>query len=139
MKDSTLDLFTEILDDEKWLSIDELVKKVRTNTELKNRLLEDVEDKALKTACRQLVKRVKDENGMPRFASIVQTDESGNEKRVYKQETLFDVNDYLQVTNYHSTQVIHHAKMVRHYSAEYKTLTGKQLMLPYDDKSILLD
>jgi hypothetical protein len=139
-KESVMDIFTELVQDEKWMSIDDIFNKVQGNPELVERLLSGgAREKALKSACRQMVKRMKDENGMPRFASIITKDADGNETRVYKQETLFDVNDFVQLVDYHGKQVVHHAKMASHYSDKHKEATGKQVPLPFNEKSILLD
>ncbi|MBS4027214.1 MAG: hypothetical protein KGZ58_01145 [Ignavibacteriales bacterium] len=138
-QETLIEMFTTAIGQVEWMTIDNIVKEVGKNPELAERLLSDAKDKALKFACRQLLRSIKTEEGLPAFASIVEADPNGNEQRVYKQEALFDVNDYKQVVNYHSKQMVHHAKMARHYAKECQHQTSEQIHLPFDENAILLD
>lgn len=139
-KEKTIEMFEETLSNTQWCSIEGIVSEVEKNSDLAERLLSgDIRKQALKHACRQLIKRLKNEDGLPRFASIVEKDESGNEMRVYKQETLFNLDDYVQVVKYHSNRVLHHAQMASHYKKEYESQTSEQLHLPFDESAIFHD
>ena len=67
----------------------------------------DFESRALTNAkkmrIRKIISRVKDKDGFPLFPSVTILDDDGKKKRVYKQETLFDVEDYKAVVNYHAS------------------------------------
>jgi hypothetical protein len=51
---------------------------------------------------------------------VFTNDEDGKQVRVYKQETLFNVDDYQQVIGYHKERRHHHDKMVRGYKRRCK-------------------
>ncbi len=139
-KETIANLFAETVSNIQWLSIDNIYEAVSQNSELSERLLSgDAKEKAIKHICRQMLRNIKDEKGNPLYASIVEKDEKGNEQRVWKQTTLFNLEDYPQVVNYHSQQVIHHAREAARYAKEYKEKTAIQLHLPFDESAILLD
>lgn len=70
---------------------------------------------AKKSQIRKVVSNLKDEDGFPLFPSITIIDDEGKRKRVYKQETLFDVEDYKTVDNYHARLSNHHKDMAEGY------------------------
>lgn len=135
-----IDLFTEVTASSNWSTIDDLLEVTKQNPELENLILKgDLNDKMLKIGIRALIKQIKNEDGFPLYASIKTADADGNPIHIWKQETLFDVSDYEQTVDFHSKRVIHHAQMATYYAKGFKALTGKQLPLPFDPASILLD
>ncbi len=78
----------------------------------------DFESRALTNAkkmrIRKIISKVKDKDGFPLFPSVTILDD-GKKKRVYKQETLFDVEDYKAVVNYHASLSNHHRDMAEGY------------------------
>ncbi len=78
----------------------------------------DFESRALTNAkkmrIRKIISKVKDKDGFPLFPSVTILDD-GKKKRVYKQETLFDVEDYKAVVNYHARLSNHHRDMAEGY------------------------
>lgn len=75
----------------------------------------------------------KDGEGFPLFASVETTDESGNAVRRYKQETLFDVEDYRQVVRYHADRSAHHQTMARGYAKRCKQRFNRQIRISFSD------
>lgn len=138
--ESVRDLFLKATESAKWGTIDELISAIDEVPEIWARVASsDITTSWKKAQARRLIKTLKNDDGEPLYASIVQTDENGNEIRVYKQETLFDINDYMQAATYHGKMVIHHAKEASRYSKGYQQKTGKQFHLPFDESAILLD
>jgi hypothetical protein len=135
-----IEMFTEATANNQWSTIDDLLSVTKQNPELENLILKgDSNDRMLKIGIRQLIKQLKNEEGMPVYASIKTEDANGNAVYVYKQETLFDVSDYEQTVDFHSKRVVHHAQMAAYYAKGFQALTGKQAPLPFDPQSILLD
>jgi hypothetical protein len=139
-EDKLTDLFIKATENNEWSTIDELVDALNKVPEFWARAISaDSTLKLQKQIARQFIKQRKDENGIPLYASIQKEDENGNLVRVYKQEALFDLSDYVQTADFHGKQVVHHAKMAAHYADGYKKITGKQMLLPFNEKAILLD
>ena len=100
---------------EGWMDIDELVD-VYNETEswgvgFEQRAIRN----AKKAYIRKAVSKLKDSEGFPKFPSVAITDSLGNTRRVYKQETLFDVEDYKRVVNFHASLSNHHKEMAKGY------------------------
>jgi len=138
-QETLIEMFTKAINQVEWMTIDNIVNEVKKHPELAERLLSDSRDKTLKFNCRQMLRSLKTDDGLPLFASIVEADPTGKETRVYKQESLFNIEDYKQVVNYHGQQVVHHARMASHYAKAYQKQTSKQIHLPFDENAILLD
>ena len=138
---SIINLFTDLTSDVKWATIDEIRQTLDANGDFWAQALTMDSDKTVKNLIiRRLMKSIKNEEGQPIYASIQTEDKAtGEVVRVYKQETLFDIEDYVQTAEFHSARVVHHAKMASYYAKGYQEVTGKQLPLPFDSTSILLD
>src|SRR5262245_61585146 len=94
-----------------WGTIDDLValldKAGYWDAEFSGRALSDSKKQHVRSQMRSL----KDEGGWKIFANVKKQDENGEEKHVYKQETLFDLTDYRQTVNYHVGAGQHHIRM----------------------------
>lgn len=84
---------------------------------------------AKKLQIRKVVSNLKDKDGFPLFPSITVLDDEGKRKRVYKQELLFDVEDYKTVVNYHARLSNHHRDMAEGYVERCKEKHEVQLSL----------
>src|SRR5512137_1067427 len=97
--------------------------------------LATVTDVAKKSTIRRLIRDVRDEDGWPSIGSIETTNEAGETVRVYKQEALFDIEDYRKVVAYHSERSRHHRNMAIGYAKRCKTRFNKQPPLDFGDAS----
>jgi len=124
--------FLDATSSTQWATIDELVKQLDDlgywDAMFNSRALLD----SKKQHVRRLMRSMKDENGVPLFANIVTQDENGDEKRVYKQETLFDMTDYRQTVNYHVATSQHHRQMAIGYRNRAFTRYAVQIPLPFE-------
>ena len=59
-----------------------------------------------------------DERGLPLFGVIEIEDENGNLKLAYKQEKLFDAEDYRKAANYQAKLANNHQILADYYTAE---------------------
>lgn len=84
---------------------------------------------AKKAYVRRATKTIKDENGWPVFASVVTEDAEGEEHRVYKQEQMFNADDYYHVSNYHMELAEHHLIMATGYQDRAKARLGMHIQL----------
>lgn len=95
--------FAEILAQSGWADIDSLYMACKES----NIFGSDFYDRAIEIAMKEQIRRmlksgkVKDADGNTiNVASIIMTDKNGKKQRVYKQETLFEVDDFVQVVRY---------------------------------------
>lgn len=139
-KDSVDTLFDEAVAGLKSCSIDEVLKAVRQNPELVERIIPDhITDAMLKQQCRRLMKKSKDEFGFPRFMSVRVVDANGDERREYKQPQLFEMAEFQQTVDYYGQLTVHYAKTAIEMRDRCKVKFGKQIPLPFDETAILLD
>jgi hypothetical protein len=110
-------------------TIEELVAKCDQANFWADDFFETVVDVAKKSTIRRLIRDVKDEFGWPSIASIETINEAGETVRVYKQEALFDVEDYRQVIYYHGDRSRHHRNMAVGYARRCKLRFNRQLPL----------
>jgi len=100
----------------------------------------DFESRALTNAkkmrIRKIISEVKDKDGFPLFPSVTILDDDGKKKRVYKQETLFDVEDYKAVVNYHASLSNHHRDMAEGYVKRCEKKHKVQLSLCDLDENV---
>lgn len=89
---------------------------------------------AKKDHIRRKIKTLKDDNGVSVYASVEVQTESGEKERRYKQEVLFDVEDYRQVAAYHGERANYHRGMERGYAKRCKARFDVQLRLTFDDR-----
>lgn len=131
MSASINELILEATKDDQWSDINALVSRcddagVWTDEEL------DLATQAFKKDyVRRHIRSMKDESGWPLFASIKQKSAEGVLRRVYKQELLFDVEDYRQVVTYHAERGRHHYEKARGYGRRGEERYGVQLPLPF--------
>lgn len=113
-----------------WATIDELVSMLDHAEYWDDAFTAQAVAQRKKIHIRGVIRNLKDKDGWPLFASVVQTDEDGNEIRIYKQEEFFDRDDYMQVVDYHVDIVRHHTKMALGYRDRAKVRYGMQIPLP---------
>lgn len=104
-----------------WQTIDDLVDRLDNVNAWDDVDIEHAVRNWKKHQIRREIKKLKDSTGWPIFASVVFVNEDGDEIRGYKQEALFDRDDYQQVINYHSGVAIHHWNMARGYKERAAT------------------
>lgn len=95
------------------------------------------DDNAIKryklTRIRRDLKQLKDETDFPVFGSVLKRDrDTGAEERVYKQEALFELDDYRQITAYYVDRANADAFMARAYRERALTRFGVELQLEFD-------
>lgn len=118
-----------------WDNLEDLVKICDKAKYWSPRLEKSAVMNAKKAHLRKALK-IKDEEGMPLFASIVTEDENGKKVRRYKQEALFDVEDYRQVAQYHMQAADHHTTMSKNYIRRCKTRFNVQLRFDFDKGTV---
>ena len=90
-------------------------------------------DIAKKSLLRKFIREVKDESGMPLWHSLVTVDADGTEIRKYKQEALFDKEDYLQVIQYYVDRTTYNMRMAETLRDRViKRQYIEQLTLPWE-------
>ncbi|MEJ7593813.1 MAG: hypothetical protein WKF77_19920 [Planctomycetaceae bacterium] len=105
-----------------WHDIDELVSKMDEAGLFPPEVVLSAIGKAKKTYARRILSQMKDKDGFPLYPSVNVTDANGNKKRVYKQETLFDVEDYKAVIGTHLLG-INHERLTFRFLDRYFRLT----------------
>lgn len=125
------ELFLEATKDSRFGDIDFLVEKCEAAGIFSDEELDHAAESYKKDRVRRLMKSIKDDNGWPLFASVVVTEASGEEKRVYKQELMFDIDDYIQVSSYHKDRSHYHMKMANGYTQRGNTRFCEQYPLPF--------
>jgi hypothetical protein len=132
MSRSLTDVLIDITRDASWQTIDDLVDGADADAEFD--WSSELDERALrqmkKVRIRCTVKRLRDETGMPVVASIVREQNGDGEVRGYKQEAMFDLKDYEQVTAYYASRANYHADMARRYAMRAHGRFGVQLALP---------
>lgn len=119
--------FAEIVSDEAWLSIDDIAERCDAEGFWSDEWLAGALERAKKYELRRLLRAVEGDDGFPMYASITVTDEEGSETRLYKQEALFDVEDYVVVIKYHEKVAAHHLDRARTYLDRGVNRYGNQL------------
>lgn len=122
--------FLEATGAAKWATIDELVAMLDDADYWEEEFIQGSLDMAKKAAIRGTIAQLKDANGWPVFASVVQMDDDGNKVRIYKQESFFDPDDYYQVTTYHVGLARHHSTKAKGYAKRAQERYGMQIPLP---------
>lgn len=127
--------FIEITQEEQWSTIEQYLERLDDNDFWTREFEVQALAIAKKDYIRRTVRGIKDESGWPIIASIVTTDEDGEEVRVYKQEHLFNLEDYKQVATYHQERGRYHMKTANGYVERANARFGKQLALPFPGAS----
>lgn len=118
-----------------WATIDDLINQLDQHDYWDTDFYTKVLDQAKKAHARRMIKQVKDAEGWPVFASVKTQDADGTTVRVYKQESLFDPDDYFQVVNYHHGVAQHHLTMAHGYAVRANTRYGMQLPMLEEEMS----
>lgn len=129
-----LEALQELTKDLGWVDIDTLARLAQdaglyNEPEFRQNAL----IKAIKVDLRATIRKLKDDSGLPIFASIKVPDGEGEEREIYKQEALFDVEDYKQVCQYHVERGIYHLGMARRYEQRCYERYKVQLALSFPD------
>lgn len=132
--------FVHATRDAEWASIDELCDMC---LEAEDVFTDDDWEQArrsyAKTRIRREMKKLTDETGFPLFASVHTRDpQTGKTKRVYKQEALFDIDDYRAVIEEYAGRVKHDCEMMRGYKNRAETRFSEQLPLPVFVEDIMV-
>jgi hypothetical protein len=126
--------FGEALATQGWLTVDDLVRHCEREGLFSKEFLEHATATAKKALVRKMARAQKDGRGWTQWASIKTKTPDGKEIRVYKQETLFDLEDYRQVIGYHATLAQHHRQVAQGYAARARERFGKQLKFPFEEE-----
>jgi len=125
--------FQEIMGNaDQWNTIDELVDLCEQEDYWTEDFLEGAVVEAKKAHIRRFIKQLHDDEGWSVWASVETQTEDGETIRRYKQEVLFDVEDYRQLVSYHSDRSAYHAKKAEGYATRCKQRFGTQLTLPFE-------
>ncbi len=118
----------------RWATIDEFVDALDEANFWDEAFYSKVEAHAKKQFIRRMIRRAKDETDWPLWASVKVLDaKTGNEARVYKQETLFEISDYVQVCSYHHQVGLHHLDMAKGYRERAERRFGGQIAFAFED------
>lgn len=128
------DLFLELTKDTRWSTIGDLSAKLDNAKFWTDEQMAAGMESYKRDFIRRAMRSMKDANGWPIFASVVVQESDGSKVRVYKNETLFDVEDYRQTVAYHQRIARHHIKMSNGYAKRCGEHTGNQLPLPFVEK-----
>lgn len=82
---------------------------------------------------RREIRLLTDETGFPVITSIKRPNpDTGEVERVYKQEALFDIDDYRQVVSYWTERTNYGARMARSYRDRAQSRLHVQIPLQFD-------
>ncbi len=116
-----------------WASIDELVDLCDQEGFWEPAFLESATNQAKKSQIRRLMRSLKDDENWPVWASVETTDEDGKTVRRYKQETLFDVEDYRKTVDYWADRARYAGGMAKGYAKRCKKRFNVQPRLDLHD------
>jgi hypothetical protein len=116
-----------------WATIDEFVDALDEGNFWDEAFYSKVEAQAKKEFTRRMLRRTKDETDWPIWANVkVLNPKTGAETRVYKQESLFEISDYVQVCRYHHQAGLHHLDVAKGYKARAERRFGKQIAFNFE-------
>lgn len=127
-----------VLSESGWADIDQFYLACKERNVFGAEFYDRAIERAMKAEIRRMLRKgvVRDGAGRTiRVASIVIKDDNSVERRVYKQETLFDVADCVQVISYWKRHRDRCNDRIRYYRDLSLMLHGPQVqgMLPIDD------
>lgn len=122
-----------------WATIDELDQRLERVGYWDLALKTDAIAHLRKSHIRRKIRQQKDSKGWRLFASIKTVNSEGKAVRVYKQEILFDREDYRQVTRWWSERTRYCAVMTAGYAKNAKHRYRMQIALPFDVDSFTFD
>jgi len=116
------DVIRGVMTQQGFCSIDLLAKVAMDRGVFDDEFMGKAAEVAVKAVLRRELKR-KDDKGDSLYHSVSVPDDAGEFTPVYKQETLFDVEDFRRVVNYYVHQANYNAnearKMARHCFERY--------------------
>jgi hypothetical protein len=119
-----------------WATIDEFVDALDEGDFWDEAFYSKVEAHAKKQFTRRMLRKAKDETNWPIWANVKMQDaKTGVEARVYKQESLFDVSDYVQVCSYHHQRGLHHLDTAKGYKERAERRFGKQIAFAFGNNA----
>jgi hypothetical protein len=120
-----------------WVDIDGLVAMLDAADYWDEDFLADAIDALKKAHARKQIKTIPGSDGLPAYQSVVTTDPmTGGTERRYKQEAMFDRDDYVQTIRYHRQRAEHHlreaAGLAQHGHDRYGLQLGLDLVISRD-------
>ena len=116
-----------------WATIDKFVDALDEGDFWDETFYMKVEAHAKKQFIRRMLRKAKDETDWPIWANVkIQDAKTGTETHVYKQESLFEVSDYVQVCSYHRQRGLHHLDVADGYKERAARRFGEQINLRFD-------
>lgn len=112
-----------------WLEFDDVVRKMDEAGLFPQELASSAVASGKRIYVRRALARMKDKVGFPLYPSVRITDADGKKKRVYKQLSLFEIDDYKAVVNTHVDLSNHHRRMAEGYADRCLQLHQIQLSL----------
>jgi hypothetical protein len=97
--------------------------------------LHDATQHAKKHKGRSLLRQVKDISGYRAWDSLLVAGQDGQPKRLYKQEVLFDVEDYRQTIDYATTKATYWMGEATRWRDAMGKRYGEQLVLTWDERA----
>ena len=128
------ELFMEAVSELGWAEVGDIVEALDGTDFWGDEWLEHAAAEQKKAYVRRKIKQLKGSDGWPVWASVAVTDTDGSEKRVYKQETLFDLEDYRKVIAYHADRSDYHKHMANGYTKRARKRFHVQLLLPFAEE-----
>ncbi len=116
--------------DESWVTIDLLKRRLDETGFWSDEFIDAAIDEHKKAYIRREIKCITDTTGWPVFASVITIDSiTGEHQRIYKQEEMFDRDDYMQVVSYHQDRAEYHEMMAAGYRERARERHAMQLEL----------
>lgn len=119
--------FDELAESTSWQTIDEIVAVLDGGEFWTDDWLDGAIVEAKKQKARDFLNSRKDADGMPLWPSVVIKDESGRDVRIFKQERLFNADDYVSQITFHQRRLEHHAHLAKRYRDRGIDRFGEQL------------
>lgn len=117
---------------DQWATIDDLVKKLDAAGYWDDAFNTSAIDQKKKAHVRRRIRGLKDDEDWPLYANVTITLEDGTEQHVYKQEELFNRDDYFQVFSFHKERAGHHIGMAIGYQKRANKRLNMNIQLPLD-------
>lgn len=129
---SIVDVIHEAMKMQSFMPIDAMVKAVRDCDDLDPTEWDAVTEPALALYLRRVMRSKKGEDGFPEYGNVSIEDEEGKKTQGYKQEKLFDVDDYKQVAGYHFDAMHFHFTKGLIWRKRLKERYGIQMPIPFE-------
>ncbi len=135
VKVSEKERFTQaVANAHEWGTIDDLIEVCDDAGYWSEEFLSHTEAAAKKSHVRRMIRSLKSADDWPIWASVESQNEEGKTVKMYKQETLFDVEDYRQIVRYHAERSDYHHHMAKGYAKRCRKRFGVQLQLPFRER-----